>query len=78
ILSNLEMTEADETGRPRLAHNTLPKGEERDMVQLDLFGSGDWKLKEWLRGLDIDAMTPLAALIELSKLKKTVNSNPSD
>ncbi|MBU1904260.1 MAG: DNA mismatch repair protein MutS [Proteobacteria bacterium] len=77
ILSNLEMTEADETGRPRLAHNTLPKGEERDMVQLDLFGSGDWKLKEWLRGLDIDAMTPLAALIELSKLKKTVNSNPS-
>jgi DNA mismatch repair protein MutS len=74
ILNNLEGTEADETGRPRLAHNSLSQRGEEKMVQLDLFGSADWKLREWIMGLDIDSMTPVEALVELNKIKESVSS----
>ena len=74
ILSNLEGTETDEAGRPRLAHNSVSEEERGDMVQLDLFGSVDWKLREWVTGLDIDSMTPVEALVELNKLKESVGS----
>ena len=46
------------------------------MVQLDLFGSRDWELRKWIQDLDIEAMTPLDALIELNKLKEKVSSPP--
>ncbi len=74
ILSNLEGTETDEAGRPRLAHNSVSEEGRGDMVQLDLFGSMDWKLREWVTGLDIDSMTPVEALVELNKLKESVAS----
>jgi len=74
ILSNLEGTETDEAGRPRLAHNSVSEEGRGDMVQLDLFGSMDWKLREWITGLDIDSMTPVEALVELNKLKESVSS----
>jgi len=70
----LEGTETDEAGRPRLAHNSLSENRRGHMVQLDLFGSVDWKLREWVKGLDIDSMTPVEALVELSKLKESVAS----
>jgi len=72
ILSNLEGTDTDEAGRPRLAHNSVSEEERGDMVQLDLFGSVDWKLREWVTGLDINSMTPVEALVELNKLKECV------
>ncbi len=78
ILNNLESTEADEAGRPLLAHNSVSEAGKGDMVQLALFGSGDWKLREWIRGLDINAMTPVEALIALNELKEHVDSNVSD
>ena len=74
ILSNLEGTETDEAGRPRLAHNSVSEEGRGDMVQLDLFGSMDWTLREWITGLDIDSMTPVEALVELNKLKESVAS----
>ena len=74
ILSNLEGTETDEAGRPRLAHNSVSEEGRGDMVQLDLFGSVDWKLRERITGLDIDSMTPVEALVELNKLKESVAS----
>jgi DNA mismatch repair protein MutS len=74
ILSNLEGTETDEAGRPRLAHNSVSEEGRGDMVQLDLFGSMDWKLRERITGLDIDSMTPVEALVELNKLKESVAS----
>ena len=74
ILSNLEGTETDEAGRPRLAHKGVSEEGRGDMVQLDLFGSLDWKLREWVTGLDIDSMTPVEALVELSRLKESVGS----
>jgi len=74
ILDNLEGTETDEAGRPRMAHNSVSEEGRGDMVQLDLFGSVDWKLRERITGLDIDSMTPVEALVELSKLKESVVS----
>ena len=71
ILRNLEGTELDETGRPRLAH-TSHKKDEGDVLQLSLFESKDRKLRERIRGLDISSITPLEALIELNKLKEYV------
>ena len=74
ILKNLEGTELDETGRPRLAQS-LPGKEEHGIVQLSLFGSEDRKLRKWIRGLDIFSLTPLDALIELNKLKEFADSD---
>ena len=73
ILSNLEGGERDEIGRPLLA--TESKGHVKEgMVQLDLFGSLETRLKEWIRGITINSMTPIEALVELSKLKEYVDS----
>jgi len=74
ILSNLEVGELDEAGRPRLAH-TFPEKDEDDVVQLSLFRSQDQKLIDWIRGLDISSMTPLEALTELNELREYVRSN---
>ena len=71
ILHNLEGTELDETGRSPLARTLQDEGE-GDMVQLNLFGSRDWELREWIRGLDTNSMSPLQALIELDRLKEHV------
>ncbi len=74
ILNNLEGTELDETGRPRLAHTSSKKNEE-NILQLSLFESKDRKLREWIQGMDISSITPLDALIELNKLKEYVDSD---
>ncbi len=71
ILDNLEGAELDERGRPRLAH-TLPEKEKDDIVQLNLFGSQDQKVIDWIIGLDISSMTPLEALTELNELREYV------
>jgi DNA mismatch repair protein MutS len=72
ILNNLEGTELDETGRPRLAQ-TSHKKSEGDVLQLSLFETKDRKLRERIKGLDISSITPLEALIELNKLKEYVD-----
>ncbi len=74
ILDNLEGTELDETGRPRLAR-TSSKKDESDFVQLGLFGQQDRKLRERIRVLHIPSMTPLEALTELNILKEYVESD---
>jgi DNA mismatch repair protein MutS len=73
ILENLEGTELDEVGRPRLAH-TSPERDKEDFVQLNLFSSEQGKVLDLIRRLDISSMTPLAALIELNKLKEYIES----
>jgi DNA mismatch repair protein MutS len=74
ILDNLEGTETDEAGRPRMAHKNLSEEGREDMVQLDLFGSMDRKLRERITDLDINSLTPVEALVELNKLKESVAS----
>ncbi len=74
ILENLEGAELDENGNPRLAH-TFSGLIEDDMVQLNLFGSQDRKLIDWILGLDIPSLTPLEALTELNELREYVRKN---
>jgi DNA mismatch repair protein MutS len=69
ILRNLEQTEFDREGRPRLAHGG---GEAPETGrQLALFGGRrEEALLEDLRRADVDGMTPLQALSLLAELKK--------
>jgi DNA mismatch repair protein MutS len=67
ILRNLERTEFDREGRPRLAHAEAAPAPGR---QLPLFSGQDEAVLAELRRLELDTLTPLAALALLAELKK--------
>jgi DNA mismatch repair protein MutS len=67
ILRNLERTEFDREGRPRLAHAEAAPAPGR---QLPLFSGQDEAVLAELRRLELDTLTPLAALAVLAELKK--------
>ncbi len=71
ILRNLESTEFDREGRPRLAHseNAAPAGAR----QLSLFSGQDEAVLEELRRADPDQLTPLQALALLAELRKRLS-----
>ncbi len=69
ILINLEGEELDDVGRPRFARSQR-KQDQGDILQLNLFGSQDYRLKKWIQELNISSMTPLEALNELNKIKE--------
>jgi DNA mismatch repair protein MutS len=69
ILDNLEGEELDEAGRPRMAHSRKTRQPD-DILQLNLFGAKEQKLKKWIEGLNISTMAPLEALIELNRMKE--------
>jgi DNA mismatch repair protein MutS len=71
ILRNLESTEFDREGRPRLAHSdqAAPAGAR----QLSLFSGRDEAVLEELRRADPDQMTPLQALALLAELRKRLS-----
>jgi DNA mismatch repair protein MutS len=68
ILRNLERTEFDREGRPRIAHSeeAAPAGGR----QLSLFSGSGQAVLDDLRRADPDQLTPLQALALLSELKK--------
>jgi DNA mismatch repair protein MutS len=68
ILQNLERTEFDREGRPRLAHSE--HDEEAGARQLALFSGQEEAVVEELRRTDPDSLTPLQALALLAELKK--------
>ena len=68
ILSNLERTEFDREGRPRLAHSEST--EQDGSRQLALFAGQDEAVLGELRRIDPEALTPLQALALLAELKK--------
>ena len=71
ILRNLESTEFDREGRPRLAHSdTVPPAGAR---QLALFAGQDEGVLEDLRRADTDRLTPLEALALLAELRKRLS-----
>jgi DNA mismatch repair protein MutS len=74
VLHNLEVTDLDEVGRPRLAQRFHDKDND-DIMQLSLFTPQDRTLRDRISGMDISRMTPLEALIELNKLKEYVDSD---
>ena len=68
VLANLEAQEHDPTGAPRLARGQkAPPREEPD--QLTLFTPPEQVVAALLRDLDVDRLTPLAALNLLHSLK---------
>jgi len=71
ILSNLEKSELNELGTPKLAYTSAaPPPEAKKAGQLDLFTTqADPVLKELL-GMDIMSMTPIEALNKLFEMKK--------
>ena len=71
ILGNLERTEFDREGRPRLAHSDsapAPAGR-----QLALFSGQDEAVLDDLRRADPDQLTPIQALALLAELKKRLS-----
>ncbi|MFH1139493.1 MAG: DNA mismatch repair protein MutS [Pseudomonadota bacterium] len=67
VLENLEKQGLTAAGAPRLARSSRrPKSSE---AQLSLFGPTDDGLVEALKRIDLDALTPLAALNKLAELK---------
>ncbi len=74
ILSNLEKSELNELGAPKLAYapgNDAPQAQ--GVGQLDLFATQADPVVKELLGLDIMSMTPLEALNKLSEMKKKLN-----
>ncbi|MDO8445341.1 MAG: DNA mismatch repair protein MutS [Deltaproteobacteria bacterium] len=68
ILLNLEKGEFSSEGMPKLAQT---KGKGKREAQLPLFAPRD-TLRDELRALDADSMTPLQALMKLTELKKFI------
>jgi DNA mismatch repair protein MutS len=75
ILRNLEQTEFDREGRPRLARGEAPGRDERSQLRL-FAGEADAAaeaIAEELRRADLDRLTPLAALTLLAELKRRLS-----
>jgi len=73
ILDNLEGKEVDEAGMPKIAGARSATHTQ----QLNLFGFQEQGLKKWIQGLNISALTPLEALIELNKMKDYLDNQAS-
>jgi DNA mismatch repair protein MutS len=71
VLSNLESEELTPNELPKLAI----KHDENDQPQLDLFSRQENVLREEIKKVDINNMTPLEAMNMLSKLRKIVNGS---
>jgi DNA mismatch repair protein MutS len=69
ILRNLERTEFDREGRPRIAHSEEAAAPAEGR-QLSLFSGSGQAVLDDLRRADPDQLTPLQALALLSELKK--------
>ena len=69
VLRNLEGGEFDERGVPRLAQGASARAEP---AQLGLFAPPPDPLREALRRLEPERMTPLEALVELERLKRSL------
>jgi DNA mismatch repair protein MutS len=71
ILSNLERTEFDREGRPRLARST--GDEPAGGRQLSLFAGEEEAVLHELRRVEVDGLTPLQALSLLAELKRRLS-----
>jgi DNA mismatch repair protein MutS len=69
ILSNLESSELDATGMPKIASSRMPNTKPPISAQLTLFSQPD-PIRSKLKKIKIDQLTPLDALNILDELKK--------
>jgi DNA mismatch repair protein MutS len=72
ILAQLESEHLDPEGRPKIA--VKGKKKRAGDLQLTLFAPDDHPIIEKLRQLDVDSLTPLAALQQLAEWKKALQS----
>jgi DNA mismatch repair protein MutS len=71
ILENLEGGDVGGLGKPRLSDTR--RGRNRgETLQLDLFAAEDRRLRNWLLNLDIQTLAPLEALLELNRMRETL------
>lgn len=72
VIANLEKIEIDQNGSPKLAQSASQEKEEKKMIQLSLFGGDEKEEKviEEIKKIDINQLTPLAALNKLQALKE--------
>jgi len=73
ILRNLESSELDEIGMPKIAKGKGRQSPGRS-TQLDLFQAQEDFLRKELRLLDTENMTPIEALMKLNELKAKADS----
>jgi DNA mismatch repair protein MutS len=72
ILSNLEANELAADKTPKLAQHHNSESDSREK-QIDMFAKTERRLQEMLSGLDVNAITPVEALLKLDELKKLAN-----
>ncbi len=70
ILDTLETDHLDEAGRPKVPDRGVHRSDRR---QMSLFGQEHHPLLEEIRHLDLDQMTPLAALEELHRFREKLD-----
>lgn len=73
ILEGLENRNQDQAGLPKMVRRR-GAGNRDEHLQLALFGTVDGKLRDWISDLDIEAMSPLQALLELSRIREYVQA----
>ncbi len=76
VLSNLEAQQLDMGGKPRLAEHPGAEEPSRDR-QLDLFAPQEDVVLDALRRVEVDSMTPLAALNLLASLQGRLRGTTS-
>jgi len=73
VLSRLEDDHLDDDGRPKMPARQTTATRER---QLSLFGSEDHPVLDAIRSLNVDHLTPLAALQQLQHWQQQLSSKP--
>jgi DNA mismatch repair protein MutS len=71
VLQHLEQETTDVEGLPRLARSA--SGRQSEQLQLSLFQQSDRKLRRHLLSLQLEEITPLDALNELSRLREMLD-----
>ncbi|MDO8431410.1 MAG: DNA mismatch repair protein MutS [Candidatus Binatus sp.] len=73
ILVNLESSELDEAGMPRLARN---RRAEKPAPQMGLFTPRESRVIDELRALEVETLTPIEALNALARIVARLNDQP--
>jgi DNA mismatch repair protein MutS len=73
VLAHLEAEHMDETGRPRM--EAKRKKQRRGDIQLTLFAPYDHPVIDKIRQVNLDEMTPLAALQLIQQWQREVESD---
>lgn len=72
-LESFELSAVETVGMPK--PKRLLKGQRGESLQIELFEPGDSKLREKVKEIDINNITPIEALNRIAELKKIVEEN---